>query len=66
MASPIRDAQDANAVGPKRVQVGSRTVEQFSPAELEELVKREAAQAASTNKRFGLRMQKMRPPGGGA
>lgn len=57
----INDAIDANAVGPKRVQVGNQSVEQHSLKDQLAVRNDAAAREATTKPGFGLRFQKIRP-----
>ncbi len=69
MAAPTTrsDALEQAALGPKSVtvsQTGQTTVAR-DLAELAEMVDRERSNTAGDKKGFGLRMQKLVPPGGG-
>lgn len=69
MARPTtpQEALDQAITGPKQVTVSqnSHTVVGRDPAELAEQVDRAKANTAGGKKGFGLRMQKLVPPGGG-
>ena len=67
MATPdnIPDAIDENARGPKKVQVGSHSVEQHSISDQIAADNHAKAQTAAGKRGFGIRFQQLIPPGGG-
>jgi hypothetical protein len=64
-AQQIADAISENATGPRRVQVGTESVEQHSLKDQLAAHDRINAATAAQRKHFGLRFQKLVPPGGG-
>ena len=54
------------AIGPKKVTVGTESVEQHSIGDLIEAAKYAASQNAKAKKHFGLRFTRLVPPGGGS
>lgn len=67
MAIPdnVPDAIDANARGPKKVQVGNTSVEQHSVKDQIEADNHAAGKTAAGKVGFGLRSQRIVPPGAG-
>lgn len=69
MTTPTTPAEalEQNALGPRSVTVGDETVVQHSPQDQIAVDRYLASRQASTNgvKGFGLRMQRIKPPGGG-
>ena len=69
MAAPTtrQKALEQAALGPKSVTVSqtSQTTTARDLAELQEAVDRETANVSATKKGFGLRFQKLVPPGAG-
>lgn len=63
----VEQAIEQNALGPSSVANGSQSVNQHSIADQIEADRYLAAKAAGANglKGFGLRIQRIKPPGGG-
>lgn len=63
----IDEAIEQSALGPKKVQIGNQSVEQHSIQDLIAADHHVAAKASSSAgvRGFGLRFQKIIPPGGG-
>ncbi len=61
----IESAIAANAIGPKRVQIGNESVEQQPVADQIAAANFVAGQGAASKPAFGLRFTKLVPPGGG-
>ena len=60
------EAIAAAALGPKKVTVGTESVEQFTPAELAAAAQFAAHQTAKAKKHSGLRFARFIPPAGGS
>lgn len=56
-----------NALGPRSATIGDESVVQHSPQDLIAVDRYQASKAAASasNKGFGLRYQRIKPPGGG-
>lgn len=67
MAAPSDSeaAVEQAALGPKRVTIDGETVEQFSIDELIKAANFAKSQTAAGKDKFGLRFQKLVPPGAG-
>lgn len=61
----VSNAIDQNARGPRRVQVGSQSVEQHSIQDQIEADKYAKSQTASSRNHLGLRFIQIVPPGAG-
>lgn len=69
MTTPTTPAEalERNALGPRSVTVGDETVVQHSPQDQIAVDRYLASKSAANNgtRGFGLRMQRIKPPGGG-